>query len=316
MLFWPYCCTAGCRGLTKITYPIDSTHKSRHRCGRLLIFKLLLMKKILIPTDFSANAQHATLYALTLFGDTATYTLVNAYDVPHSGSSMLISIVDILKRDAEQLLNEELLRLQNEFPHLSNAISVQAEMGVTDIVLRTLVNKQGFDLVVMGTKGATGLKSILVGSVASNVLQSVSCAVLAVPATASTKVPETIVFAADDATLQLDHCPDVLRYIADCSKAMVMLLNVVVPPEKVVQSPSHRLPINTFDGVPHSYHFEEGEDIGEVIASFAVKHNAGMIAMVRRKKDLFANLFGKSKTKEMIQRAGLPLLVLSNETSI
>jgi len=272
------------------------------------------MKKILIPTDFSDNAQHAARYALGLFGDSATYTLVNAYQIPHSGSTMLISIADILKRDSEQLLNEKLLRLENEFPHLSTAISVRAEMGVTDIVLRKLVDDQGFDLVVMGTKGATGLKSILVGSVASNVMHNVACPVLAVPDKVATRSPETIVFAADEATLQVDHCPDALRYITQCSHGKVKILHVVKAPEKVVAGSLERMPMNTFDGVPHSYHFEEGDNVGETIATFAMKYNAGMIAMVRRKKNLFSNLFGRSNTNEMIQRAALPLLVLPNDT--
>ena len=271
------------------------------------------MKKILIPTDFSDNAHHAARYALSLFGGSASYTLVNAYQLPHSGSTMLISLADILQRDSEQLLNEELVRLEDEFPYLLNAVSVLAEMGQPDVVLRKLVDKQGFDLVVMGTKGASGLKGILVGSVASNVIQSVSCPVLAVPDKVSLKEPENIVFASDDVTLQSDHCPDVLHYIADRSNAKVLILNVVNEPDKVVAGHSDRLPINTFDGVPHSYHFEEGEHVGEAIATFAVKHEAGIIAMVRRKKDLFANLFGMSNTKEMIQRSELPLLVLPSD---
>lgn len=269
------------------------------------------MKKIFIPTDFSENAQKATRYALGVFGDTAHYTLVNAFQVPHSGSTMLISISDILKRDSEELLKEELIRLEDEFPHLINNIGVVAEMGQVDIVLRKLAAKGDCDLVVMGTKGATGLKSVLVGSVASNVIQNVPSAVLAVPAETHAQAPSAIVFAADDETLTRDSCPDALAYVAGLKNSKVMIVNVLSEGES--SRADGRKPSNSFDGIDHSFHFETGKDVGKVIAEFAKTNNADLVAMVRRKKDLFSNLFGQSHTREMIQAAKMPLLVLPND---
>jgi len=271
------------------------------------------MMKILIPTDFSDNAFNAARYALTLFGDSARYTLVNAYQVPHSGSTMLISIADILKRDSEQLLKEVLIKLEDEFPHLTDHFSIQAEMGQADIVLKKLVVTNGFDLVVMGTKGATGLKSVLIGSVAANVIQHVPCAVLAIPDATELRTPQTILFAADDHTLNRDRCPEALAYIAGRNDSKVLILNVLKENESA--EAGNRTPVNNFDGIAHTYYFENGSDIGETITDFAMEKEVDMMAMVRRKKDLFANLFGKSNTREMMQRTKLPLLVLPNDIS-
>lgn len=269
------------------------------------------MMKILIPTDFSENAHQAARYALALFGDSAYYTLVNAYQVPHSGSTMLISIADILKRDSEQLLKEQLGRLEDEFPNLTSNLSILAEMGQADIVLKKLVGGNGFDLVVMGTKGATGLKSVLVGSVAANVIQQVSCAVLAIPDSCEPRSPQTILFAADDHTLNRDTVPEALAYVANRNAAKVLVLNVLKEGESA--RAGNRTPVNNFGGIAHTYYFESGNDVGQVIAEFAEKKDVDMMAMVRRKKDLFANLFGKSNTREMMQRTKLPLLVLPND---
>lgn len=305
--------------LTKISFCADASHNLAPPLHIPLStikkaeahHPLTHMKKILIPTDFSENAQKATRYALGVFGDTAHYTLVNAFQVPHSGSTMLISISDILKRDSEELLKEELIRLEDEFPHLVNNLHVVAEMGHADIVLRKLAAKNGCDLVVMGTKGATGLKSVLVGSVASNVIQNVPCAVLAVPAESEAKAPARIVLAADDETLTRDRCPDALAYVAGLNNAKVMILNVLADGES--SRSDGRKPSNSFDGIDHSYHFETGKDIGKVVAEFAKGNDADLMAMVRRKKDLFSNLFGQSHTREMIQAAKMPLLVLPND---
>lgn len=269
------------------------------------------MKKILIPTDFSPNAHSAATYALSLFGDSATYTLVNAYQVPHSGSTMLISISDILKRDSEQLLKEELIRLEDEFPQLADRISMVAEMGQADTALRKLAVNNGHDLIVMGTKGATGLKSVLIGSVAANVIQQVPCAVLAVPATAEARSPKRILFAADDHTLSLDRCPEMLAFVADRCGSEVLILNVMKDGERA--DTGGRRPINGFDAIPHSFHFESGKDVGSTITKFAIDSKVDLMTMVRRKKDLFSNLFGHSNTRDMMQTTRLPLLVLPSD---
>lgn len=271
------------------------------------------MKKILIPTDFSENAYQAARYALRLFGNSADYTLVNAYQVPHSGSTMLISIADILKRDSEQLLREQIIRLEDDFPSLVDHLSAVAEMGQADTVLRKIISNNGADMVVMGTKGATGLRSVLVGSVASNVMQNVSCAVMAIPSETVSERPSRIVFAADDTTLQHDHCPEVLAYVAQRSDATVLILNVVKDGSRMADAGAGKVPMNAFDGVPHEFHFRSGEDIGESVIGFAKEHGAHMVAMVRRRKDLVSNLFGLSKTREMIQAAKLPMLILPND---
>jgi nucleotide-binding universal stress UspA family protein len=271
----------------------------------------LKMKKIIIPTDFSETAHRAARYALTLFGDSATYTLVNAYQVPHSGSTMLLSIADILKRDSEQLLKEQLIKLEDEFPQLTDRLSVVAEMGPADLVLRKLVTHNGIDLVVMGTTGATGLKGALVGSVASGVMQQVPCAVLAIPSGMEPHMPKKILLAADDHSIAQDHCPEALSYIAGRTSAKVMIMNVLGEGEST--GSSDRVPVNKFDGIDHSYHFEKGKNVGETITSFAQEADVDLLAMVRRKKDLFANLFGHSNTREMIRKTKLPLLVLPSD---
>ncbi len=269
------------------------------------------MKKIIIPTDFSESAHRAARYALTIFGDSASYVLVNAYQVPHSGNTMLISIADILKRDSEQLLKEQLIRLEDEFPHLTDHLTISAEMGQADTAVRKMVVNNGIDMVVMGTTGATGLKGALVGSVASAVMQQVPCAVLAIPQGVEPQLPSSILFAADNHSLSQDQCPEALAYIAKRSSSKVLILNILS--DKDTSGATERTPINTFSGIDHSFHFETGKDVGETITKFALKNNVGLLAMVRRKKDLFANLFGHSNTREMMQSTKLPLLVLPSD---
>ena len=268
------------------------------------------MQNVLIPTDFSTNALKAAEYAITLFGNNAKYTLLNSYEVPHSGATMLISIADILEKDSIHLLNEEKKHLELRFPELQHGISVSAKMGAPTVAIKKVVESTGVDIVVMGTKGATGLKGILVGSVASNTISDVLCPVLAVPESVSTSLPKKILFAADDKCLNEGKLPDGLTEIANMFDAEVMVLNVVPKGElgHVGNSEnSNSKPMGVFEGVNYSVHFIEDEDVNNGIESFMKNHQVDLLAMVTRRNDLFGKLFGLSNTKNMMMHSEVPL---------
>jgi len=269
------------------------------------------MKNILLPTDFSANAKRAIRYALFVFGEKAKYTLLNTYEVPHAGAPMLISISDILAKESLKSLNEELKILEREFPKLVGKINVMAETGDPESVVKRLTNVDSYDLVVMGTKGATGLKEVLIGSVASNLMQNVEIPVLAVPESATLSVPQKILFAVDDVTLNEGLFPSELANLTRKFDAELLILNVV-PNGKLDTvgnaKGNDRQPTSVFDGVKHSFHFAEGDNVNKAITEFATAKKVDLLAMVTRKNDFFSRMFGSSATKKMMQHVNVPII--------
>ena len=64
------------------------------------------MRTILLPTDFSVNAQKAVDYALSVFGtEDVNYILLNVYSEPHTSADMLVSIVDLLEISVNEQRN-------------------------------------------------------------------------------------------------------------------------------------------------------------------------------------------------------------------
>lgn len=268
------------------------------------------MLNILIPTDFSDNANKAMRYAVELFGEDANYVLVNGFEVPHSGATMLISIADILEKDSNQLLNETKNALLKDMPNLEANISVKAVSGSPSAALKKLTSTGNYDLVVMGTKGASGLKEVLVGSVASNVLTDVDCPVLAIPADAELLSPTKIVFAADDQVLIEGKLPAALVELSARFNAEVLILNVVAKGElnHVGNAKGqNRTSEGSFEGVNHSIHFIEADNVNEGIEAFLKQNDADILAMVNRRNDLFSRMFGTSNTKAMIMHSSVPL---------
>ncbi len=140
-------------------------------------------KRILVPVDFSPHSEEAIRYAVDVaqkYGATLTLTHVYqpiAYSVPDGlvfyTPAQLGELLSELERQLEQM------RVQAE---KAGALRVESKMlqGVPSDEVAALAKDGGYDLIVMGTHGRTGLRHALMGSVAERVLRSAPCPVLTV----------------------------------------------------------------------------------------------------------------------------------------
>ncbi|RMG83540.1 MAG: universal stress protein, partial [Bacteroidetes bacterium] len=130
------------------------------------------MKKILLPTDFSENSLKSIEYAINLFKEeTVEYFLLNAYMPPQAGAAMLVSIDDILKEDSIKNLRKLHRKLSEKYNELKFEMSYESVKGTLEYGVQYMVRNYGVDLIVMGTKGASGVKEVLVGSNTAEVVR-------------------------------------------------------------------------------------------------------------------------------------------------
>ena len=138
---------------------------------------------LLVPTDFSENAWQATLYAAQL---ATRYQwgihLLHAYQPMTSafaGQQFNEEMRGHAHNKAVGEIDEVAARLAAQFPQLS--ITSACVQGTLGNVLPDLVTSENTKFVVMGTRGASGLKSIVLGSNTFDVIQRSPVGVLAVP---------------------------------------------------------------------------------------------------------------------------------------
>ncbi|MEO6883471.1 MAG: universal stress protein [Bacteroidia bacterium] len=111
------------------------------------------MKNILVLTDFSENATNAAFYALNLFkNDSHKFTLINAFDKPHPQKDLLISVHDILFKEAEKKLKDEQKKLSAVFEKPFIEIHPRSEEISSEESLAYLLRKAKILLVVIGIK--------------------------------------------------------------------------------------------------------------------------------------------------------------------
>lgn len=138
---------------------------------------------LLVPTDFSENAWQATLYAAHL---ATRYQwgvhLLHAYQPLTSafaGQQFNEEMRGHANNDAVSEIDAVAARLAAQFPKLP--ITSACVQGALANVLPELVTSENIKFVVMGTRGASGIKSIVLGSNTFDVIQRSPVGVLAVP---------------------------------------------------------------------------------------------------------------------------------------
>lgn len=152
-------------------------------------------QRILVGVDFSPESDAAIRTAIGFArAFDATITLLHVHELP----TMMNGIVPGADRvtDTHELhdaalaqLNELVSRLRASDPRaLEGGITIATEVagGLPAEVILERARTGKFDLVVVGTHGRTGLRRLLVGSVAEAVIRDATCPVVTVhlPATA------------------------------------------------------------------------------------------------------------------------------------
>jgi nucleotide-binding universal stress UspA family protein len=160
------------------------------------------MKTILVPIDFSANSKKAMDYAALLAQKLdMRIILLHAYH-----PSKAEKITNSYKLWTEKTLLGTPEEMEFELSAWCHSIRSMKDAPVCSSIfikcdlldeISYMVETHAADLVIMGTKGASGLKEVFIGSNTARVMQLVSCPVIAVPETYQYTGIKKIVFATD-----------------------------------------------------------------------------------------------------------------------
>lgn len=145
---------------------------------------MIQIQRILFPTDFSQNAKCAQDYACALaehFGAELHLLYVLNDMVVSSVAPDTTILLPALTYNEARASAEQMLR-QLLVPAWSNGKQVvySTLSGSPFVEIVRYAREKNMDLIVMGTHGYTGLKHVLLGSVAENVVRKANCPVLTV----------------------------------------------------------------------------------------------------------------------------------------
>lgn len=281
------------------------------------------MGTILVPVDFSDYSLSAVEYAAAIAKKiNSGILLYHGYHVVTETDYAPISASYVgLQIENQQHLWEERMaelksRLANEqYDNGSGPLAVNStvKMGLVVDDVAEMAEDPNIELVVMGTKGATGLERALFGSVTVAVLDKISCPVLAVPKGAKFKGFEQIVYATDFDDKDIEVIDDLLEFAAyfdshiTCLHINTDLAHMTDDKAEidVLRETYWFTPINRLD-----FALKRDESVPKGIDHYLQEHDTQLLAVLRQSHSFWERLLARSVSKNLAYHSEVPLLIL------
>lgn len=274
------------------------------------------MVNILVPTDFSDLSKIAVKYALEISNQLGgNVTLLHVIDFGETLKATIRlqtnsrEVVRNIKDNFQQLIDEVGADVPIWQPIVCEIAKGRSFEGT--VIKESKRLKSG--LIVMGTKGATGLRKAVIGSNTATMIAESSIPVLAVPEDAQIRTLRNIVYATDLKNLK-EELATLMPYAKqfDCTVHVLHIVDegedIEVAEERIntiikESGYGNIVPLVTFN-----------PDIDEAIEQYISVSNADMLAMFTHEPTFYERVFDKSMTRKMAFHSKVPLLAFKNST--
>ena len=277
------------------------------------------MKNILVPTDFSDNAWNAIIYGMELFKKVnCTFYLVHVNAIhPYSGSEATMFVSPEKLEESILAENKEKLKLLLKKIELlpintKHTFETKAMYGFfTDYIKQEVIDKN-IDLIIMGTKGASGIKAVSLGSNTGNVITKVPCAVLAIPEKAKYSEPKEIGFPTDFLLGYNAKVMEKIKELVLMHNSAIRFLHLAFKGNglSIEQLKNRELLKEYFTAITYSFHTLTGKKLDEAVQHFVESCNVDMIVMVAKNLNFIERILFRPKVEKISYHLTVPFLVI------
>ncbi len=277
------------------------------------------MKKILVPVDFSDTSDNAFDFAVQLAQKTnAELQLIHVIDVVDMvGMSPMGSGVSAVWLD--NYVQESITKAKGKISTLLKQapkgirIDTTVEVGNVMGTIRDAIKDNEVDLVVMGTKGASGMREVLIGSNAEKVVRYARCPIISIKRKTDINSIKNIVFG-----VNIEGAPErVVQKLKQLQAAFGATLHIVrinTPTgferdrrvKKSLEQFATRYMLSDFTLNIYNEFFED-----EGLIYFAEEIGADMIAVATHSRTGLAHLLGGSIAEDLVNHVKRPVWTLS-----
>ncbi|MBQ0768722.1 MAG: universal stress protein [Bizionia sp.] len=270
------------------------------------------MKKILVPTDFSPEAENALKVAAKLATKhDCELLLLHIVDLPLQQISELgtptelpeaVYFMKLAQRKFENLLEKDYLQ-----PLAINHIVEFNEIsqGILDTC-----KKNNIDLIIMGSHGADGLKEMFIGSTAEKIVRTSDTPVLVIKNEHINFNIEDFVFASDFKNDNKETYKQAIK-LAELFGARIHLL-MVNTMSNFTTTAAAKVRIrefiegNTFDNFTTNIYNDESVEKG--ILNFSQIINADLIGISTHGRQGISHFFNGSISEDLVNHAKRPVI--------
>lgn len=275
------------------------------------------MQRILLPTDFSDNSLEAIRYALLVFKDVkCTFYLLHTYIPPVYNAEYLIGspgqigLGDVMQETSITQLEKLKTRLENQYENSKHTFIVHTAFNTLLGEISETVATEGIDLIIMGTKGATGAKEILFGTNTVHVIKKSKCPVIAVPPKYEYEAPKEILFPTDYEIEYKKETIESLLAIARQHKSRVNVMHVHAGYDLNIVQEKHKAKLEKLLGAISLFHEVPDNGIIAAVNEFQLKTSINLLVMIQNKHTFLERLFIEPVIKKIGFHITAPFMVL------
>jgi nucleotide-binding universal stress UspA family protein len=264
--------------------------------------------KILVPIDFSDYSINAFEYAIEMAKDFKAEIILfhGSHNIQVVDVNVMITIDDLLLKESNDKLNA--LIKSKESSNIN--ISAISKVGLANDLIYEISKENNIDLIIMGTKGATGLQKIFLGSITSSVIRKSKTSVLAIPSKTKYESLKNISIALD---LKDNYTESIsfAKQIALKRQAGIDILHIKKSKDKEEIKDESILSLEEkLDNINHSYVFLENNKTTNAILAHIKQQSTDLLVVISKTHSFMERLFNKSVSESIAMNASIPLLVM------
>lgn len=279
------------------------------------------LKKILVPTDFSPHSLSALHYAAAMAKHSdAEVILLHVIEnyAENTALSQVINVTEAIKK----AVNDKLVEIKNNNMDLWGIpISVRLVNGKIHKVIIDMVEKEGVDLIVMGTHGSSGIGNVgkyILGSNAYRIVRVANCPVITVREALEKKEGGVkfgkIVLPLDTTKETQDKVVSAIK-IAKVFKATIHLVSISTRFDEATRSIEKlgkqlKAVATKIEqaGVPVETKVIRNENVTSAVIDYAEEIDADLIIIMTREESQLIEVAMGSNARKVIEQSNIPVL--------
>jgi nucleotide-binding universal stress UspA family protein len=278
------------------------------------------IKAILLPTDFSKNSLNAIDYALELFkNQPCEFYIINIQkassfvsdDLMTMSSSATIyqTLIDAARKSIKNIIINVEKKYRNNLHQFHSIIDYDNFIdGINQIC-----EARDIDLIVMGTKGASGVEKVIFGSNTVRVMQRCNTPVLAIPNGCVFKELERVAFTSNYTSLYNKEDLQTLVDILDLYNSKIDILHLANENDLSQDQENNKALLDScFSNAAHEFVDLSSKDIFKTIQEYLYTNDIKMLAMMSKKHSFLERLFTKHLVETFAFKIDIPFLVMEN----
>ncbi len=291
--------------------------------------RLMSVRRILVPVDFSETSINACRYAIGLAQKLKAevkllYAYFNPvmtaepYDETYSYQIGLERLVFNLENEAKKQIKGLIKELKEEVEKEGLKpvkITYKLDRGVPDDAILDYCREYKPGMIVIGSSGMGGKISDIIGSVTKRVIRKATVPVLAIPGKvkyAGVKYGGNVLYATNFSDSDYKSIRMLLSYI----KPFQMKIHVVhiagdsdEPLVKAKMDELKRYFAKEYEELEMTFYIDEHEDVLAGLDDYIEDKGIDLLALTTHKRGMIERLFNPSLARQMLFHSNIPLLV-------